>query len=167
MGVIVSCAAKDFLEARIELDEARLAAFAPRLDMEAIRAHLASIPCIGAGGPYLGPIGRLSPRERFHLLVAPRSTIIQTSRVHTGRCSAAAAAAAAGDPYDVGKLGIAAAEVMPPGADHRGMVRRRPSRQMESLSPSSHINTRCWLPDISRHLNTDRQLVTARAEPVR
>jgi DUF3037 family protein len=87
VGVIVSCAAKDFLEARIELDEARLSAFAPRLDMEAIRAHLASIPRICAGGPDSGPIGRLSPRERFHWLVAPRSTIIQTSRVHTGRCT--------------------------------------------------------------------------------
>lgn len=87
VGVIVSCPAKDYLEARIELDEARLLAFAPHLDMEAIRAHLASIPRVCAGGPDSGPIGQLSLRERFHWLVAPRSTIIQTSRVHTGRCS--------------------------------------------------------------------------------
>ena len=88
VGVIVSCPAKDFLEARIELNEARLSAFAPNLDMEAIRMHLASIPRICAGGPDAGPIGQLTPRERFHWLVAPRSTIIQTSRVHTGRCVA-------------------------------------------------------------------------------
>ena len=88
VGVIVSCAAQDFLEARIELDEARLLALAPRIDLEAIRAHLASIPRICAGGADSGPIGQLSPRERFHWLVAPRSTIIQTSRVHTGRCTA-------------------------------------------------------------------------------
>jgi hypothetical protein len=87
VGVIVSCPAKDFLEARIEMDEARLLAFAPRLDMDAVRAHLASIPRICAGGPEAGPIGQLSLRERFHWLVAPRSTIIQTSRVHTGRCT--------------------------------------------------------------------------------
>jgi Protein of unknown function (DUF3037) len=86
VGVIVSCPAKDFLEARIELNEARLSAFAPGLDLEAIRTHLASIPRICAGGPAAGPIGQLTPRERFHWLVAPRSTIIQTSRVHTGRC---------------------------------------------------------------------------------
>jgi hypothetical protein len=87
VGVIVSCPARDFLEARIELDESRLLHFDPTLDMAAIRAHLASIPRICAGGPDSGPIGRLSPRERFHWLVAPRSTIIQTSRVHSGRCT--------------------------------------------------------------------------------
>jgi Protein of unknown function (DUF3037) len=87
VGVIVSCPARDFLEARIELDESRLLHFDPTLDVAAIRAHLASIPRICAGGPDSGPIGRLSPRERFHWLVAPRSTIIQTSRVHSGRCT--------------------------------------------------------------------------------
>ena len=87
VGVIISCPAKDFLEARIEMDEARLLAFAPGIDLEAVRAHLASIPRICAGGPNAGPIGQLSARERFHWLVAPRSTIIQTSRVHTGRCT--------------------------------------------------------------------------------
>ena len=86
VGVIISCPARDFLEARIELDESRLLAFDPTLDIEAIRNHLASIPRICAGGPDAGPIGQLSQRERFHWLVAPRSTIIQTSRVHTGRC---------------------------------------------------------------------------------
>ena len=87
VGIIVSCPAKDFLEARIELDEARLLAFDPTLDIEAIRLNLASIPRICVGGPAAGPIGQLTQRERFHWLVAPRSTIIQTSRVHTGRCT--------------------------------------------------------------------------------
>jgi Protein of unknown function (DUF3037) len=87
VGVIISCPAKDFLEARIELDESRLLAFDGTLDIEAIRNHLAGIPRICAGGPAAGPIGQLSQRERFHWLVAPRSTVIQTSRVHTGRCT--------------------------------------------------------------------------------
>ena len=86
-GVIVSCQLRDFLEARIELDEARVLALDGTVDIEAVRTHLASIPVICAGGPNAGPIGRLSQRERFHWLVAPRSTIIQTSRVHTGRCT--------------------------------------------------------------------------------
>ena len=86
VGVIVSCPAQDFLEARIELDEARLLALDPTLDIESIRAHLAAIPTICAGGAQAGPIGRLSQRERFHWLVAPRSTIIQTSPTHTGCC---------------------------------------------------------------------------------
>lgn len=87
VGVIVSCPEGDLLEARVELDERRLLALDPALDLEAIRAHLATIPAICAGGDAAGPIGRLSPRERFHWLVAPRSTIIQTSPVHTGTCA--------------------------------------------------------------------------------
>ena len=87
VGVIVSCPARDFLQARIELDERRLKALDPAIDIEAIRTHLASIPAICAGGSEGGPIGRLSRRERFDWLVAPRSTTIQTSKVHTGRCS--------------------------------------------------------------------------------
>lgn len=86
VGVIVLCAATKFIEARIELDERRLMAIDSTLDVESIRAHLASIPAICDGGDQAGPIGRLSPSERFHWLVAPRSTTIQTSPVHTGRC---------------------------------------------------------------------------------
>lgn len=86
VGVIVSCSAKAFLEARIELDEKRLVALDSSLDIESIRSHLATIPAICAGGEQAGPIGQLSQRERFHWLVAPRSTIIQISAVHTGYC---------------------------------------------------------------------------------
>jgi hypothetical protein len=86
VGVIVSCPAMRFLEARVELDEQRLMAMDSTLDIESIRAHLATIPAICAGGEQAGPIGRLSQRERFHWLVAPRSTIIQMSPVHSGSC---------------------------------------------------------------------------------
>ena len=86
VGVIVSCPALDYLAARIEFDEARLRTLHPGIDLDIVRQNLASIPTICAGGPGSGPIGRLTPRERFHWLVAPRSTMIQTSSVHTGRC---------------------------------------------------------------------------------
>jgi hypothetical protein len=86
VGVIVSCATRKFLEARIELDQQRLIALDPTLDMEIVQGHLNAIPIICAGGEQAGPIGQLPQRERFHWIVAPRSTIIQTSRVHTGLC---------------------------------------------------------------------------------
>ena len=92
VGAIVSCPSREFLEARIELDEKRLTALDPTLDIETTRIHLATIPAICAGGEQAGPIGRLSQRERFYWLTAPRSTIIQTSPVHTGCCK---------DPTDV------------------------------------------------------------------
>ena len=85
VGVIVSCPAKRFLEARIELDERRLNALDATLDIESVRPHLESIVAICAGGEPAGPIGQLSQRERFHWLTAPRSTTIQTSPVHTGQ----------------------------------------------------------------------------------
>lgn len=91
VGAIVSCPSRDFLEARIELDEKRLTALDSTVDLPTVRRHLASIPTICAGGPDAGPIGKLTPRERFHWLVAPRSTMIQTSRVHSGRCTDPAA----------------------------------------------------------------------------
>ena len=86
VGVIVSCPAKGFLEARIELDEQRLLALDATLDIATVRDHLAAIPTMCAGGEQAGPLGRLSQRERFHWLVAPRSTVIQISPVHTGCC---------------------------------------------------------------------------------
>ena len=84
VGVIVSCPTRDLLLARIELDEQRLLALDPTIDLESVRTHLAAIPTVCAGGEHAGPIGRLSQRERFYWLVAPRSTIIQTSPTHTG-----------------------------------------------------------------------------------
>jgi hypothetical protein len=85
-GVILFCLEKDFLKARIEVNEPRLRALWPEIDMDLVRRHLEAIPKICAGDPEAGPIGRLSLRERFHWLVAPRSTIIQVSPVHTGLC---------------------------------------------------------------------------------
>ena len=84
VGVIVSCPRLDLLVAKIEVDERRLMSLDATLDLESVRRHLAAIPTICAGGEQAGPIGRLSQRERFYWLVAPRSTIIQTSPTHTG-----------------------------------------------------------------------------------
>ncbi len=86
-GVILLCRAVPYLGARIALDERRLAALAPGLDPASIRPHLDAIERIVAGDPSAGPIARLSQAERFHWLVAPASTVIQTSEVHSGLCA--------------------------------------------------------------------------------
>ncbi len=85
-GIILSCDIERILEARIELDETALLALDPEADLELVRNTLATIPAICTGGVEAGDIGKLSARERFHWLVAPRSTIVQTSPVHTGQC---------------------------------------------------------------------------------
>ena len=85
-GVILSSRLRDYLAARIELDEARLLALAPAVDLDLVRRHLEAIPRICAGGPEAGPIGLLPRVERWQWLVAPRSTILQTSPPHVGVC---------------------------------------------------------------------------------
>jgi len=92
VGVVLSCPAVEFLAAGIDVDAVRLRALDETLDVEAIRAHLASIPAICRGGAEAGPIGSLPQRNRFHWLVSPRSTIIQMSPVHTGRTADPASA---------------------------------------------------------------------------
>ena len=87
VGILLFCADHDFAQARIELDEVRVRALFPAVDMEAVRAHLDSIPVVLQGGSAAGPIGDLTRRERFLMLAAPRSTIVQPSPVHTGLCS--------------------------------------------------------------------------------
>ena len=86
VGAIVSSASAKFLAARIELDKARLRAFDPGVDVEAVATHLAAIVRICQGGADSGPIGQLGQRDRFRWLTAPRSAVIQTSAVHLGRC---------------------------------------------------------------------------------
>lgn len=87
VGVILSCPEQKFLEAQIFLDEHKLRCFAPDFNPETIRHYLEIIPKICAGDKSAGVIGSLSQRERFYWLTAQRSTIIQTSPVHTGFCS--------------------------------------------------------------------------------
>ena len=86
VGIILSCDVERVLHARIELDETALLSLDADVDLDLVRGALATIPAICIGGADAGEIGKLSPRERFHWLVAPRSTIVQTSPVHTGRC---------------------------------------------------------------------------------
>jgi hypothetical protein len=80
-GVILFCEARDFLGCRIEIDDARLLALAPDVDLDLARRHLEAIPRVCEGS---GPIGKLTLRERWRWLVAPRSTIVQTSAAHAG-----------------------------------------------------------------------------------
>ena len=91
-GIVLLCRPMRFLGARVALDEGRLAALAPDLDP----AHGAAAPRghrTGRGGRSRrpGPIAGMGQAERFHWLVAPASTIIQPSAVHTGLCDDPAA----------------------------------------------------------------------------
>jgi hypothetical protein len=80
VGVIVYAQAYRYLCTRIELDEPRLLAVDPAVDLDAVRAGLTAFEKACTEGPLAGrPLG-----ERFRWLTAPRSTIVQPGPVHTG-----------------------------------------------------------------------------------
>ena len=87
VGVILYCSTRRFLGALLHLDQERLRALDPRLDFPALQEQLEHLVQVCNGEAKNSPLGQLTQSERFHWLVAPRSTIIQTSAVHSGMCS--------------------------------------------------------------------------------
>lgn len=85
-GVIVFARTLRYLDARVTLDRERLRMLFPTADLAEIEQHLMLIPKICIGGIGTGPIGELPQHERWHWLVAPKSTVIQMSEVHSGLC---------------------------------------------------------------------------------
>ena len=83
-GVVLHCSEAKFLDARIHLDPERLGVIDPGLDHASVLAHLEAARLVCMGGRRAGPIGLLPQSQRFGWLVAPRSTVVQPSPVHTG-----------------------------------------------------------------------------------
>ena len=86
-GVVLFCRQRDFLGVRVGLDERRLAALAPDVSAAEVRGHLEALRRVAEGSPDGGALAKLPRSERFGWLVAPSSTIIQPSEVHTGLTS--------------------------------------------------------------------------------
>lgn len=86
VGVILSCPAKGFLDCATHLDRTRLSALDPAADADALVRHLDSLEAVCRGRRDAGPIAALPRSERFHWLVSPKSTVLQASHVHAGRC---------------------------------------------------------------------------------
>ncbi len=84
VGVALFCRRHDFLDLRTRLEVERLAAFAPDLDPAPVQSRLEALRLVVRGDPAGGALAALEPSERFGWLVAPSSTIIQPSEVHTG-----------------------------------------------------------------------------------
>lgn len=87
VGVVVFCRQHDFLDLRAEIDAERLSALAPDLDVGAVRDSLEAIRAVVCGEAGGGTLAALPASERFGWVVAPASTIIQPSQVHTGLTS--------------------------------------------------------------------------------
>lgn len=85
VGVILSCEAREFLDVRLALDEARLLALHPAVDVDVVERHLDGLCRVARGTAGSGPIATQPRRARFHWLTATRSALVQTSSVHMGR----------------------------------------------------------------------------------
>ncbi|HEY0714906.1 MAG TPA: DUF3037 domain-containing protein [Polyangia bacterium] len=91
-GAVVHCPERRYLAAAVALDEARLLQLFPGADLPAINRHLMAIADLCAGAEAAGPLATLSMSERFHWAVAPRSTMVQASPLHSGLTDDPAAA---------------------------------------------------------------------------
>jgi hypothetical protein len=87
VGVLLFCRTQRFLGIRIHLDQTRMLTLSPDLDLDTVQQQLEAIAHICMGTPEAGLLGKMSQSERFHWLISPRSTIIQTSHVHVGLCT--------------------------------------------------------------------------------
>lgn len=91
VGVVVYCRSQSFLQVKITLDDTRLLALFPGIDLDCIKSHLRSFEQICQGGPVASPIAKLDATSRFRWLTARRSSVIQASEVHPGLCHDASA----------------------------------------------------------------------------
>jgi hypothetical protein len=87
VGVVLYCPKQKFLQVRFHLDGERIRAFACELDIPEIGQYLQAFEKICAGTKDSGPIGKLTVADRFRWLTATRSTVVQTSKTHTGLCN--------------------------------------------------------------------------------
>ena len=87
VGVIVFCKRPAFLDMKYVLDEKRILAIYPKIDLEDVRQHLQAFEQISKGNKEAGPIALLDHAARFRWLTAKRSTVVQTSAVHPGICT--------------------------------------------------------------------------------
>ena len=84
VGVVLYCQATDFLEVGWRVDEARLRAVDPRIEVAMVREALDFVAGVCAGDTRGGAAAEQPLGTRFGFLKAPRSTVIQPGPVHGG-----------------------------------------------------------------------------------
>ena len=83
VGVVLYCPAEDFLASGSRVDEQRLRALDPRVDVAAVRSALAAVESVCSGEAHVD-FGLGSRATSYGVLKAPRSTVLQPGPVHGG-----------------------------------------------------------------------------------
>lgn len=84
VGVVVHCRRGRFLGVLTSVDPERLRLLDPSVDVAAVDAHLGVVQRVAAGEEPENPIAAMDRSDRFGWIVAPSSTSVQPSAVHTG-----------------------------------------------------------------------------------
>lgn len=84
VGVVVYCEEEGFLEMASLLDQDRLLALDPRLDVRHVETALDFVAGVCAGDPSVGEVADQPAGTRFGFLKAPRSTVLRAGPVHGG-----------------------------------------------------------------------------------
>ena len=91
VGVVVYCQEDGFLDCASYVEDGRLAALAPSVDVAAVRSALFAAKAVCDGDVSAGHAGRAPLGTRFGFLSAPRSTVVQPGPIHGGCTSDPAA----------------------------------------------------------------------------
>lgn len=84
VGVVICCKRQDFIRCRIHLPEEKVLALDPEADLNLFRCYLDSFEKICLGEKTGNPISLQDAASRFRWLTAIRSSMLQTSRPHSG-----------------------------------------------------------------------------------
>lgn len=84
VGVVICCKRKNFIRCQIHLNEGKILALDPDADFDLYRSYLDSFEKICAGEKGGNPISLQDAASRFRWLTSIRSSMLQTSRPHSG-----------------------------------------------------------------------------------
>ena len=86
VGIALYCRKYRFAKMMYRVDEQKVRALCPTIELTLIEDHLASFQRICNGDKDAGKLATLDITERFRWLTAKRSTVIQCSPSHPGLC---------------------------------------------------------------------------------
>lgn len=84
VGVVICCKRQNFIACKIHLPKEKLLALDSLSDFSVFEFYLESFEKICQGDPNGNPIGKQDAASRFRWLTAMRSSMLQTSRPHSG-----------------------------------------------------------------------------------
>jgi hypothetical protein len=84
VGVVICCKRQNYIACKIHLPKEKLVALDSQSDFSVFECYLESFEKICQGDPNGNPIGRQDAASRFRWLTAMRSSMLQTSRPHSG-----------------------------------------------------------------------------------